>query len=65
MELPSESDGSLALQRQLGLVQPNCSCLQQAQSSSVKLPLCKTRAPVLHKARISVDNFGVVDSNRL
>ena len=24
-----------------------------------------TRAPVLHKARISADNFGVVDSNRL
>ena len=24
-----------------------------------------TRASVLHKARISVDNFGVVDSNRL
>ena len=25
----------------------------------------RTRAPVLHKARISADNFGVVDSNRL
>ena len=28
-------------------------------------PKIKTRAPVLHKARISADNFGVVDSNRL